>query len=70
MEEIIDNPIIRILSNTAVSIKNGITSVWYSSSSISDKQKEIFANMMKETGELVDVKEESINPISVNTGNA
>lgn len=69
MEEIIDNPIIRILPNTAVSIKNGITSVWYSSS-ISDKQKEIFANMMKETGELVDVKEESINPISVNTGNA
>ena len=66
IKEIIDNLIIRILPNTAVSVNSGITLVCYSS--ISEKQKETFKNMMKYTGELIEVKEEDINPISVITG--
>lgn len=68
IKDIINNPVIRILPNTPVSIKSGLTLVCYSS--ISDNQKNIFKNIMKETGELIEVKEEDINPISVITGSA
>ena len=68
IKEIIDNPLIRILPNTAVSVKSGLTLVCYSS--IADTQKEIFKNMMKCTGELIECKEEDINTLSVITGSA
>ena len=67
IQSTIDNPIIRILPNTAVSVKKGLTLVCYSS--ILDKKNE-FINIMKETGELIDVKEEDINKLSVITGSA
>ena len=69
MNSLVDNPIIRILPNTPVSVKKGLTLVCYSSS-ISDNEKKIFNNIMKETGELIDIKEEDINKISVITGSA
>lgn len=69
INEIIPNPIIRILPNTAVSVKSGLTLVTYGAS-ITDDNKNIFINIMKETGQLVEVKEENINPISVITGSA
>ena len=69
INEIVPNPIIRILPNTAVSVKSGLTLVTYGSS-IPDNKKNIFINIMKETGELIEVKEENINPISVITGSA
>lgn len=68
IKSILDNPIIRILPNTPVSIKKGLTLVCYSS--ISDNEKNIFNNIMKETGDLIEVKEEDINKISVITGSA
>ena len=68
IKSIIDNPIIRILPNTPVSIKSGLTLVCYSS--IDDINKNTFINIMKETGELVEIKEEDINKISVITGSA
>lgn len=69
INDIIPNPIIRILPNTAVSVKCGLTLVTYGAS-ITDDNKNIFINIMKETGQLVEVKEENINPISVITGSA
>lgn len=69
IKSIIDNPTIRILPNTAVLVKKGLTLVCYSSN-VNDIQKNEFINIMKETGELVDIKEEDINKISVITGSA
>ena len=69
IKSIIDNPIIRILPNTPVLVKKGLTLVCYSSS-VTDIQKNEFMNIMKETGELIEVKEEDINKISVITGSA
>lgn len=69
IEDIIVNPIIRILPNTPVAIKNGLTLYNYSSD-VSKEQLETFINIMKETGDLVKVNEDKINPISVITGSA
>ena len=69
INEIVPNPIIRILPNTAVSVKSWLTLVTYGTS-IPDNKKNIFINIMKETGELIEVKEENINLISVITGSA
>ena len=49
-------------------VKSGLTLVCYSS--IPEINKKTFINFMKETGELIEVKEEDINPISVITGSA
>ena len=68
IKEITSNPIIRILPNTAVEVKSGLTLVCYSS--ISDSHKNIFKDMMKLTGELIEIKEEFMNPLSVLTGSA
>ena len=63
---IINKPVIWILPNTPVLVKSGLTLVCYSS--INEDIKNKFINIMKETGELIEVKEEEINPISVITG--
>jgi len=68
INNIITNPVIRILPNTPVLVKSGLTLVCYSS--IPEINKNTFINFMKETGELIEVKEEDINPISVITGSA
>ena len=68
IKSIINNPIIRIMPNTPVAVKKGLTLVCYSS--ILDNKKNEFINIMKETGELVEVKEEDINKLSVITGSA
>lgn len=68
IKSIINNPVIRILPNTPVLVKSGLTLVCYSS--IDEDIKNKFINIMKETGELIEVKEEEINPISVITGSA
>lgn len=68
INNIITNPVIRILPNTPVLVKSGLTLVCYSS--IPEINKNTFLNFMKETGELIEVKEEDINPISVITGSA
>ena len=68
IKAIIDNPIIRIIPNTPVAVKKGLTLVCYSS--ILDNKKNEFINIMKETGELVEVKEEDMNKLSVITGSA
>ena len=63
------NPIIRILPNTPVAIKSGLT-LYNHSSNVNKEQLETFIGFMKETGELVKVKEDKINAISVVTGSA
>ena len=68
IKEIISNPVIRILPNTPVLVKSGLTLVSYSQ--IPETEKNIFVDIMKETGDLIEVKEEDINPISVITGSA
>ncbi|MCR4879562.1 MAG: pyrroline-5-carboxylate reductase [Bacilli bacterium] len=69
MRKYISNPIIRIMPNTPVLVKSGLTLVNYSSN-VNEKMKEDFLLMMKETGDIKEVKEEEINPISVITGSA
>ena len=68
IKSIINNPIIRIMPNTPVAVKKGLTLVCYSS--ILYNKKNEFINIMKETGELVEVKEEDINKLSVIAGSA
>ena len=68
IKEIIDNPIIRIQPNTPCSVKSGVTLVTYST--ITDEQKNLFKNIMKETGELFEIKEEDMNKICVISGSA
>ena len=65
----ITNPIIRILPNTPVAIKSGLT-LYNHSSNVNKEQLDAFISFMKETGELVKVKEDKINAISVVTGSA
>ena len=68
INNIIDNPVIRILPNTPVLVKSGLTLVCYFS--IPEINKKTFINFIKETGEMIEVKEEDINSISVITGSA
>lgn len=69
IKQIVDNPVIRILPNTPVAIKSGLTLFNYSSD-VNDNRLETFKKIMKETGELVKVEEDKINPISVVTSSA
>ncbi|MBP5574579.1 MAG: pyrroline-5-carboxylate reductase [Bacilli bacterium] len=69
IKDIIVNPVIRILPNTPVAIKSGLTLYNYSSD-ITNNDLKTFLDFMKETGELVEVEEDKINAISVITGSA
>lgn len=64
-----NNSIIRILPNTPVAVKNGLTLYNYSSG-VNDSSLKSFLDFMKETGEIVSVDEDKINAISVVTGSA
>lgn len=69
INSLINNPIIRILPNTPVLVKSGLTLYNYSSK-VSKEALAKFLDFMKETGEVTLVKEEDINSISVVTGSA
>lgn len=69
IKSLVSNPVIRILPNTPVLIKNGLT-LYHYSSDVTKKMLDDFTLIMKETGELSFVKEEDINSISVVTGSA
>lgn len=69
IKQIINNPVIRILPNTPVAIKSGLTLYNYSSD-VDVDSLETFKEFMKETGELSKVEEDKINPISVVTSSA
>lgn len=68
IQQIIENPIIRIQPNIPCVVKSGVTLVSYPS--ISDEHKNLFLNIMKETGSIFEIKEEQMNTISVISGSA
>ena len=63
------HPVIRILPNTPIAVKKGFTFVAYGDQ-VTDEQKKIFADLMKDTGILCEIEEEKINAASVITGSA
>ena len=69
IKSLTNNPIIRILPNTPVAVKSGLTLYNYSSD-VNDSSLNTFLDFMKETGEVALVDEDKINPISVVTGSA
>ena len=69
IKSLTNNPIIRILPNTPVAVKSGLTLYNYSSD-VNDLSLNTFLDFMKETGEVALVDEDKINPISVVTGSA
>ncbi|MBQ8141717.1 MAG: pyrroline-5-carboxylate reductase [Bacilli bacterium] len=69
MQERLDVPYIRILPNTPVAVKKGLT-LYRCSEDVTPTQKETFLNLMKGSGEVTEVEEKDINLISVLTSSA
>ena len=69
MKERLDVPYIRILPNTPVAVKKGLT-LYHCSEDVTPTQKETFLNLLKGSGEVTEVEEKDINLISVLTSSA
>lgn len=69
IKKLTSNRIIRILPNTPVLVKSGLTLYNYSKD-VDEESLQTFLNIIKETGVVTRVEEEKINAISVVTGSA
>ena len=65
----VPNRIIRIMPNTPVAIGMGVTLVCFGEG-FAESEKEAFKELLRKTGDVYEVEEASINPISVLTGSA